>query len=457
MNRCFAFLLLLCLASRADQSSDPPLEIVTSPTHHLYYLVECLLDRPHRSPQMAATFRARVGDWSPVQEALEGWRQSIEGEALSQLHLPSYAGRSTNLYDVLERVALDSQDAEDMTRRVSPWLGPEHADRLGALLAVLEPLQRRLWWDQSRIRLEQRKRELKADLALGDFPASMAKARAFFRAEWDPLDPPRLALLPYQSSPDGDDVTHGHSQGGLQVLEIVIDEPDPDAAGTVFHEFAHFLWMRRAPEEKLRWEKAFFAHQAWGRAAYAQLNEGLATALGNGWFAARVLNGPDPGSWYADPVIDSYAHALFPIVGKIIEHGRNPSDSELDAMVGAFRQAVPDALSRFEVVAADFAVVSSRPEIQTAAFQDEIMRLGPVRWSRTRDWDDPSTEATFQVFWLQPGESSRLRGLDWADEFEQYALRQTDTGWQLAFVGESHALFALLRTLKTSPLSATTR
>jgi hypothetical protein len=458
VKRCLFLLVLLSLAGVAQEPSRRPLEILTSPTHDLYYLLECLIDEPHRSPQMAATFRARVKEWSPVQERLDAWRQSRESEDLSTLHLPSYGQRSTNLGDVLERVALDSTDAADMTARVFPWLGPEHASRLGAALAALEPLHRRLWWNQGAARLELRKAELEAGLAKADFPQSLRKAAAFFDAELDPLDPPRLALLPYQKGMGQQKVTtHGHSQGALQVLEVVIDVPDPDAAGTVFHEFMHYLWMRQPEAEKARWEQAFYRHQAWGRAAYAQLNEGLATALGNGWFDARVLGEPDPGSWYADPVIDAYGHALLPIVGKLVEEGRPPKQAELDAMVEAFASALPDALNRFDVVAADLTVVSSRPEIATAAFQNEIMRLGPVRWSRTRGWDDPPTTSTFQVLWLRPDERGRLDEMGWKVDFAQHALRQTSTGWQLAFVGDACDLFALLRKLSASPLSSSSQ
>lgn len=449
LKRCL-LLLLLALTAHAQ---EPPLEIVVSPTHHLYYLLECLLDQPHRSPQMAQTFRARVGDWTPVQEALEGWRSSLEGEGLALLRLPRYGARSINLGDALERVALDSSNAQDMARRASPWLGPEHAARLGVALSVLEPLQRHLWWDQGAAQLDLRKRELQSDLARGDFSASMQRARAFFCADWDPLDPPRLALIPYQTGLEEQSVTHGHSQGGLQVLEVVIDEPDPDAAGTVFHEFVHFLWQRRPELEAKRWQTAFYSKGPWGRAAYVQLNEGLATALGNGWFAARVLDGLDPGSWYADPVIDAYGHALMPIVSQVMEESRPPTEAELQTMVEAFRTAVPDALNRFDVVAADFAVVGSRAEMETTAFQNEIMRLGPVRWSRTRGWDDEPTEATFQVLWLKPEERRKLNEIGWPGEVKTFALRQTDQGWQLAFFGDQAELFALLRTLKKTKLS----
>ena len=430
------------------------LEILISPTHHLYYLLESLIDEPHRSPQMAATFRSRVGDWSPVQEALDLWKRSRESDDLSGLRLPKREQRSANLGDVLERVALDSSDAGDMTRRVQPWLGPEHSGRLGAALETLEPLQRRLWWNQSLPNLQRRKDELLQQLARGDFSTSLAHAQAFFVSDLDPLDPPRLALLPYQKGIGEDkSLTRGHSQGGLQVLEVVVDKPDPDAAGTVFHEFMHHLWMRQSPPQQERWEKAFQQHGAWGRTAYVQLNEGLATALGNGWFAQRVTGRTDQGSWYADPVIEAYGRALYPIVSVPLEQRRPPSDAELDQMVMAFRQAVPDALTRFDVVAADFGVISSRPEIEQAPFQMEIMRLGPVRWSRTRSWDDKPSTSTFQVYWIRPDERTRLATIGWkAQPFESYSLRQTRVGWQLAFIGEPTELFVLLRKLAAGPL-----
>jgi hypothetical protein len=195
----------------------------------------------------------------------------------------------------------------------------------------------------------------------------------------------------------------------------------------------HGLWSGQSEAQRARWETRFARHGAWGRAAYVQLNEGLATAMGNGWFNRRVKGQVPAGSWYSDPVIDAYGQALLPVM--------------------------PDALDTFDVVAADFLVVSSRVAIQEGPFQNEVMRLGPVRWSRARRWKevDQGHSSTFRVYWLQPGERDLLAEVGWSSAqrkgWNEYSLVRTETGWELAFEGSQDRLFELLRRLQKEGLS----
>lgn len=434
---------MLCLPAGAQP------EIVTSEVHALYYMLECLIDEPHRSPEMANTLRARVGNWFPVEQALEGWRRSRESAELATLRFPPVLGRTPDLGAVLEKVALSSSSARDFVERVRPWLGAEHTAALEKAMTELEPVFRRYYWTEAREQFLERRREVETALAAGDFEGSLARAAAFYGAELPSGEGLRLALIPHVRAP-GVERTHtrGHSSGTLQVMEVVVDKPGSGTAGTVFHEFLHALWAARSSEESARWRDRFHGHGAWGAAAYVQLNEALATAIGNGWFTRRVTGELEPGPWYADRVIDTYGQALLPVVQPALEEGRRPSDEELDGMVEAFRTALPEALDTFDVVAADFVVVTSRPEVHTGAFQNEVMRLGPVRSSRVLSWEE-AAPGSFTVYWLSAGERSRL---DWGD-WSGYRLRRGERGWELAFEGSAAELFALLRRLQETGLS----
>ena len=74
-------------------------------------------------------------------------------------------------------------------------------------------------------------------------------------------------------------------------------------------------------------------------------------------------------------------------------------------------------------------------------------------------WESPAPkDATFQVLWLAKGESQKLKDRGWPapeTQFENYALRRTERGWELAFSGEHEQLFALLRQLQEGKLRET--
>lgn len=449
MRTVAVLLCLLCLPGGAQP------EIVTSEVHALYYMLECLIDEPHRSPEMADTLRGRVGNWYPVEQALKGWRRSWESAELATLRFPPVLGRTPDLSAVLEKVALSSSSVPDFVERVRPWLGPDHSLALEKALLELEPVFRRLYWEGSQRQFLERRREVESALAAGDFEGSLARASAFFAAELPPGEPLRLALIPHIRAPGvGRTHTRGHSSGTLQVMEIVVDKPNSGTAGTVFHEFVHALWAAQDEAEATRWRERFQGHGAGGAAAYVQLNEALATAIGNGWFTRRLRGELEPGTWYADPVIDAYGRVLLPVVQQALEEGRRPTEAELDAMVEAFRTALPEALDTFDVVAADFTVVSARPEVHTGAFQNEVMRLGPVRSSRVRSWDEAGTPSSFTVYWVSAGDRDRLHALGWpAEPWERFVLRRGERGWELAFEGDAPALFELLRQFQRTGLA----
>lgn len=452
--------LCACLMVGSLQGPAPAqeLEVVTSEVHALYYLLECLIDEPHRSPEMASTFRGRVSNWTPLDLDLRAWRKAREGPELSGLRLPRVQQRTPNLSTVLEKVSLTAANATDLADRTEPWLGPEHNALLRRVLTRLEPLFRNYYWSPAREPLAQRRQELIQALARGGFDQALTLAGRFYDGTLPTGQRPTLALIPHLRSPGISGPTRGHNSGTLQVLEVLTDRDAADQAGTVFHEFVHALWSGQSEKERTRWEQRFASHGAWGRVAYAQLNEGLATALGNGWFQRRVQGELASGSWYSDPVIDAYGHALLPVVESALEGGRTPSDEELDRMVEVFRQALPQALQTFDVVAADLLVISSLPDIQQGPFQSEIMRLGPVRWSRARHWNEPNTQetSTFRIYWLAPEERSLLEKVKWSPEerqgWQQFRLLERSWGWELAFEGTQAGLFQLLRHLQKEGL-----
>lgn len=443
------------MTTQAQEPQNLEVQVLASPVHGLFYMIECLIDVPHRSPEMASTLRGRIGNWGPVRDALDDWGEHVNSDALASLRFPEVQGQTPTLSTVLEKVALESKDGQDLANKAAPWLGPKAAASFEHVLTTVEPLYHQYYWPGGA--LERKKTEILNDLRKGQFQKNFAKVAAFYRGQMPPGTQPTIALIPYVKGIMEDKVrTRGHNSGNLQVAEVVMGQDDPDRAGVCFHEFAHALWSGQNEEEQKRWEDRFASHGLVGKLAYAQLNEGLATAIGNGWFDQKVQGVLSSKPWYADPVIATYSRALFPIIENALDEGRPPTDSELDKMVDAFKEELPEATSTFDVVAAIFTTISSRQEIHQSAYQQELMRLGPVRSSRARGWDSTKpNQATFTLLWLQGGEKKLLLGRGWSQQqiaFRNYGLRQTEQGWEFAFIGEHDELFKLLRRFQSEGL-----
>lgn len=438
------------------QEDQRPLTIVTSEVHGIYYMLECLIGTPHRSPEMANTYRSRVGNWTPINEAVTRWEECVKNDDFAEMMRSKMKSGERTPSGMLEALAVRSANLEEFNRGAQAAIGPEYAAVLNAALVAMQPTYRDYWWQPSK--LQNARTKISTQLAQADFGKKFQKAQRFYRARLPKGEGPTLALVPFHRDLlQGEALLRGHNAGALQVLEVDLGSESDDQAGTVFHEFVHGLWRNQEAEERDRWERAFLSRGLLGKVAYTQLNEGLATALGRGWFQPMAAGAASSDSWYAEPVVDAYGHSLVSVVTPALDAGRPPTDLELAGMVDAFEQSVPNALSSFDVVAADFAVITSSPEVHQVAFQNEVMRLGPVRDSKARSWEETGEkQGTFTVLWVRENERFKLRDRGWSKKETQgwshYRLRETPRGWELAFIGSSNELFDQLREFRKSPL-----
>ncbi len=456
-NFCLFCLLLGLICPTLAQDDQPPLAIVTSEVHGLYYMLECLIGTPHRSTEMASTYRSRVGNWGPISQAVKRWEECVVRDDFAQMLRSKENNDQQTVSEVLEALAVQSKSLEEFDQRASALIGPEYGAVLSAALLAMQPTYRDYWWQPSR--LEQARTKISLQLAQGDFAKSFMRAQKFYRATLPKGEAPSLALIPFHQGILQDQASlNSHHSGVLQVQEIDLGATRHDLlAGTVFHEFLHVLWRAQISKERERWQQAFFSRGLLGRVAYSQLDEGLATALGQGWFQSKVSGETNSEVWDAEPVVDAYGKSLVSVVTPALDAGRPPTSLELTNMVDAFEQSVPDALTSFDVVAAHFTLVTSAQEVHQRLFQNEVMRLGPVRLSEVQSWEDESlNQGPFTVFWVRENERFKLRGRGWTKKetqgWSRYRLRETPRGWELAFIGPSQDLFNKLRELRKSKL-----
>ena len=148
----------------------------------------------------------------------------------------------------------------------------------------------------------------------------LGAVKRFMKSPWSADIPLTIVLLPL---PSGGHSTHGESLGAIQVVELLPGMKFRDHADVVFHEGCHALWGVKPDLDQV---KKSFSSISGGKTAYAELNEGMATALGQGWFCKEAF-GKSAKNWYMDKVIDGYAHALMPVLVDYL-YEKRPIDGE---------------------------------------------------------------------------------------------------------------------------------
>jgi hypothetical protein len=152
-------------------------------------------------------------------------------------------------------------------------------------------------------------------------------------------------------------VTRANSLKTIQVVEIDLPyKNNISFYGVVLHEIAHFCYD--SSELISKFSSDMEKKGKFGKFAAQYLNEALATAIGNGYIPKK-MNQIDKSAWYNDPIIDKYAHKIYPTIEKILENKDSLKLEQTDAFVQIFKEAFPDIFTKKEIVFNNINMISS--------------------------------------------------------------------------------------------------
>lgn len=417
-------LVLLLAPARAWE-----VRVQATPVHGTLYLLESLRGEAHHSRQLDKVFRQRHPLTPAEERLLADYSHLLEDEAWNTLRLPGDGEKQRKLAEVLEGITLQSRDLEDFLERTRPLLSTRDHARLSQVFRHFGPLYLEHVFTPCQPGLERQVQDLRADLEARHADDCLATIAALYQSDWPSEEAFVVALTPIPREPGEHFEAFGHSDGYFEVVEAPQGAPVLGSSGVILHELCHSLWSNRSPETAEAFRRLF------PEAAYDQLNEGLATALGNGWFGQAGAG----ESWYNDPIIDGYAKALLPLLKPYLE-ARQPLDAAFAARAAAaFAATFPQADHDPSVVLRKVLLIANSDEIQRGGFQERVARMGPMRsLYAASPLSSPETLQRYQefqgavIFLVKPSE----RGL-----LTPYGLqgdrRQTERGWRIVLEGET--------------------
>ena len=160
--------------------------------------------------------------------------------------------------------------------------------------------------------------------------------------------------------------TKSQSLSTIQVVEAVLPfDKKISWYGVVLHEIAHFCYGSSdlIPKFLLKMKKD---DKMYGDFASQYLNEALATAIGNGYVMTQMNTSTgsvtvkkNGKSWYNDKIIDKYAHAIYPIIKKMLDNKKSLNLSQTKEFVKIFKENFPDILYQKEAVFNPLNIISS--------------------------------------------------------------------------------------------------
>jgi hypothetical protein len=312
------------------------LNLVISKPCGLVNFINILAEMPH-----VTTW---VKDWY--------FRQSFEGREQDKVLISEYQqvmvdtgpshcdeiGTCLNFNEKAMSIAADCKTIDELLLKIKGVLEIEKYNRLKRIIDYFEPIYERLVWEP---RLEELQRQVEKahTLALQSrLNERLGSVRKFMRAPWVPGLPITVCFLPLPLPDIDDPRIHGQCLGRVQLIELMPGKKSKQAQlDVVFHEACHALWETRSDKETT--VKADF-EKVDGAFAYAELNEGMATALGQGWFY-KLAFGKGKRKWYLDAIIDRYAKALYALIIEYVEGGKEMDEEFALRATKIFKKRFP--------------------------------------------------------------------------------------------------------------------
>ncbi|MEZ4899706.1 MAG: hypothetical protein R2806_22880 [Saprospiraceae bacterium] len=247
---------------------------------------------------------------------------------------------------LLMLAAAQATDLTDFQTRITGILPNQDMISLIDILGRLEPYYQKLFWNPNHESLASLQKQMTEEIP--EILPLFKKAKTFYGTPWPASLPFIVNLYPIPAleghtaaTPYGNVLVCGYLTRHPQALEQL--------KGIVIHEMCHILYEEQTQAMQNDLDDWFKKDDSPFRPfAYSYLDEGLATAIGNGW-GEEILNGKlDTGQWYDDPYIDTYAKSLYPEVKSYLDHHKTIDQAFVVKAVAAFAKSFPDALFSFE-------------------------------------------------------------------------------------------------------------
>ncbi|RYY51452.1 MAG: hypothetical protein EOO06_00170 [Chitinophagaceae bacterium] len=194
---------------------------------------------------------------------------------------------------------------------------------------------------------------------------AFVKLRKLYGASWSDDMPFRVALYFIPGSRGNSTAS---PYGNSLAVGVFTEEKDyVGRVGVVLHEMCHVLYDEQPAALQHHYDSLFNANPSpYRQAAHDYFDEGMATALGNGWAYKQLSGQLDTTEWYHDKYINGFGHALYPLAEAYINTDKTIDKAFIDSAIQLFGHTFPRAT-------ADYGVLMNRVHVYADA-EDEKER-----------------------------------------------------------------------------------
>ena len=240
-----------------------------------------------------------------------------------------------------EYQASQSNDLAEFKSRTGGVIAPADQQRLFELLEKFGRIYDELIWNPNLNKLIDYGKNLKAAWEKGKLTSLFSKTGKFYGSVWPDNHQFMVRMVPIPAEKGNTSAT---VIDNAIILECMLGEKDiAGTVGVIFHETAHSAFEAQSLELQIELHDWFIKHTSKYRTLVQNLlNEGLATALGNGFAYSEISGKENENSWYNDKEIDFGAKANSEIVRRYVRKEKRIDKSFVNDWIKTYEKTFPD-------------------------------------------------------------------------------------------------------------------
>lgn len=243
--------------------------------------------------------------------------------------------------DLLWMSLSQSENIEDFNQRFYGAIPMHLHSKLIRLLKEGQPYFEKLVWDPQQANIQRMVDQL--SVYKPQIKDLFLKTCTFYGVEWDQNIPFTVQLYPV---PLERGMTTAIPKGNALICAFLSENEKEHLGvlGIAIHEMCHIIYSQQSVKMQHEIDSIYNAHpSAFAQKAYNYLDEGLATALGNGWAYREVHGVLDTSQWYNHEYINNFARAMFADVVEYVDAGKTMDASFLHQSIATFEKTFPNA------------------------------------------------------------------------------------------------------------------
>lgn len=342
------FLAFVILSSTCLKAQTDFIEIEHNKVLCTLSFLDTASGAPGSPPSYKDFIASNLGHDSTFQQLVDNYKSLDLQTSMHRERYPEKRHAYTSVMDLLWISSSNALHLDDFANRTIGFLPPSDHTKLIRLLKQVEPYYERLVWNST---LDERKQ---MEAVLSPYKTSIAqlfkKVNIFLGSEWSDATPFKIMLYPIPLAqgnttaiPKGNNLICSYLSGrkGEQI----------DLVGIAVHEMDHILYDAQPLEIQKNIEQWFTASQnPYAPMAYDFFDEGLATAVGNGWAYEEINGAIDEGEWYNFEYVNGFGKALFPMTKEYLNAGKMIDKAFVDKAIDLFETAFPKATTDLDIL-----------------------------------------------------------------------------------------------------------